>query len=67
MADGKAATVESREGFCILCGQCVAVCPTGSLFFQGSAVGEMKHSADLIRMLASARRRHEWVDPEVPA
>jgi ferredoxin len=29
--DGKAATVESREGTCILCGQCVAVCPTEAL------------------------------------
>jgi bidirectional [NiFe] hydrogenase diaphorase subunit len=52
---------------CTWCGKCVAVCPTGSLFYQGSAVGEMKHSADMIRMLASARQRHEWVDPEVPA
>jgi NAD-dependent dihydropyrimidine dehydrogenase PreA subunit/nitroreductase len=29
--DGKAATVESRQDNCILCGQCVAVCPTESL------------------------------------
>ena len=29
--DGKAATVESREDHCILCGQCVAVCPTEAL------------------------------------
>ncbi len=50
---------------CTWCGKCVAVCPTGSLFYQGSAVGEMQHTADMIRMLASARRRHEWVDPEV--
>ncbi len=50
---------------CTWCGKCVAVCPTGSLFYQGSAVGEMQHSADMIAMLASARRRHEWVDPEV--
>ncbi len=52
---------------CTWCGKCVAVCPTGSLFYQGSAIGEMHHSADMIRILASARRRHEWVDPEVPA
>jgi NAD-dependent dihydropyrimidine dehydrogenase PreA subunit/nitroreductase len=31
MVDGKAATVEDREDTCILCGQCVAVCPTESL------------------------------------
>jgi len=29
--DGKAATVQGREENCILCGQCVAVCPTESL------------------------------------
>jgi NAD-dependent dihydropyrimidine dehydrogenase PreA subunit/nitroreductase len=29
--DGKAATVDSREEACILCGQCVAVCPTEAL------------------------------------
>lgn len=29
--DGKATTVESREEHCILCGQCVAVCPTDAM------------------------------------
>ncbi|HEY5651110.1 MAG TPA: bidirectional hydrogenase complex protein HoxU [Acidimicrobiia bacterium] len=52
---------------CTWCGKCVAACPTGSLFYQGSAVGEMHHSAGMIRMLASARRDHEWIDPEVRA
>jgi NAD-dependent dihydropyrimidine dehydrogenase PreA subunit len=31
MVDEKAATVENRAGACILCGQCIAVCPTESL------------------------------------
>jgi ferredoxin len=31
LADGKAATVVSRAGHCILCGQCVAVCPNEAL------------------------------------
>jgi ferredoxin len=31
IVDGSAATVEAREESCIVCGQCVAVCPTGSL------------------------------------
>jgi ferredoxin len=31
MAEEKAATVEARADACILCGQCVAVCPTESL------------------------------------
>ncbi|MFA4916938.1 MAG: nitroreductase family protein [Syntrophales bacterium] len=31
IVDGKAATVEGRADTCIMCGQCVAVCPTESL------------------------------------
>jgi len=31
MVDGKAATVESRADECIMCGQCIAVCPTESI------------------------------------
>jgi len=31
IVDGKAATVEERAKECIMCGQCVAVCPTESL------------------------------------
>jgi ferredoxin len=31
VVDGRAATVEGRAGSCILCGQCVAVCPAGAL------------------------------------
>jgi len=29
--DGNARTVDSREDNCILCGQCVAVCPTEAM------------------------------------
>jgi bidirectional [NiFe] hydrogenase diaphorase subunit len=50
---------------CTWCGKCVAVCPTGALFYQGRAVGEMRHDADLIAWLATAREEHEWLDPEV--
>jgi bidirectional [NiFe] hydrogenase diaphorase subunit len=49
---------------CTWCGKCVAVCPTGSLFYQGSAVGEMEHAPDVIHRLAVARNRGEWLDPE---
>ena len=31
VVNGKAATIENRSGNCILCGQCVAICPTESL------------------------------------
>lgn len=50
---------------CTWCGKCVAVCPTGALAHQGSAVGEMEHSADLVARLAAARERGEWLTPEV--
>lgn len=52
---------------CTWCGKCVAVCPTGSLSYQGSAVGEMEHSVAIIKRLAVARSRGEWLDPEAPA
>lgn len=48
---------------CTWCGKCVAVCPTGALSYQGSAVGEMRHQPDMIARLAAARERHEWYDP----
>lgn len=49
---------------CTWCGKCVAVCPTGAMFYQGSAVGEMEHSADMVSRLAAARRDGEWLDSE---
>ena len=49
---------------CTWCGKCVAVCPTGSLAYQGSAVGEMVHQPDLVARLASARKG-EWLDPAI--
>ena len=49
---------------CTWCGKCVAVCPTGSLFYQGRSVGEMEHQADIVKRLAIARTRGEWIDPE---
>lgn len=48
---------------CTWCGKCVAVCPTGSLAYQGKAVGEMRHMPDLVERLVSARRDHEWMEP----
>jgi bidirectional [NiFe] hydrogenase diaphorase subunit len=48
---------------CTWCGKCVAVCPTGALFYQGSAVGEMRHSPDLVGRLMKARSDHEWIEP----
>jgi bidirectional [NiFe] hydrogenase diaphorase subunit len=41
---------------CTWCGKCVAVCPTGALFVQGPAVGEMRHDPDLVD-LPDARTR----------
>ena len=49
---------------CTWCGKCVAVCPTGSLSYQGTSVGEMVHQADLVTRLAAARKG-EWLDPSI--
>ena len=49
---------------CTWCGKCVAVCPTGSLAYQGSSIGEMEHDPVMIKRLAVARNRGEWLDPE---
>jgi bidirectional [NiFe] hydrogenase diaphorase subunit len=48
---------------CTWCGKCVAVCPTGSLAYQGRAVGEMQHQTDIVIRLATARNKGEWIDP----
>lgn len=49
---------------CTWCGKCVAVCPTGSLAYQGRSVGEMEHDPAMIKRLAVARNRREWLYPE---
>jgi bidirectional [NiFe] hydrogenase diaphorase subunit len=48
---------------CTQCGKCVAACPTGALFAQHTAMGESRHSPDLIARLVAARRDHEWLPP----
>lgn len=48
---------------CTQCGKCVASCPTGALFAQHTAMGESRHSPDLIARLMAARRDHEWLPP----
>jgi bidirectional [NiFe] hydrogenase diaphorase subunit len=58
------ATPWGESTACTWCGKCVAVCPTGSLSYQGSAVGEMEHSVAMISRLAVARNRGEWLNPE---
>jgi bidirectional [NiFe] hydrogenase diaphorase subunit len=49
---------------CTWCGKCVAVCPTGTLSYQGSAVGEMAHQPNMIYRLATAREHGVWLDLE---
>jgi bidirectional [NiFe] hydrogenase diaphorase subunit len=49
---------------CTWCGKCVAVCPTGSLAYQGRSIGEMEHDPVMIKRLAVARNRGEWLYPE---
>jgi ferredoxin len=42
MVDEKAATVEDRADHCIVCGQCVAVCPTKSLTMPQLPMGDFE-------------------------
>ena len=51
---------------CTQCGKCVAACPTGALFAQHAAMGEARHTPDLIARLVAARRDHEWLPPTPP-
>ena len=42
IANGKASTIEEREEHCILCGHCVAVCPTEARLKEpGTLIGGM--------------------------
>ncbi|MGG6293929.1 bidirectional hydrogenase complex protein HoxU [Leptolyngbya sp. AN02str] len=45
---------------CTSCGKCVAACPTGAIFNQGSTVGEMVHDRARIEFLVTARQTHQW-------
>jgi bidirectional [NiFe] hydrogenase diaphorase subunit len=40
---------------CTNCGKCVNVCPTGALFYQGRAVGEMTHRPEVLATLMRMR------------
>jgi bidirectional [NiFe] hydrogenase diaphorase subunit len=46
---------------CTSCGKCVASCPTGALFRQGSTVAESEHDKGMLEFLITAREKKQWV------
>jgi bidirectional [NiFe] hydrogenase diaphorase subunit len=46
---------------CTSCGKCVAACPTGALFHQGSTVAEAQHDKGRLASLITAREKKQWV------
>jgi len=45
---------------CTSCGKCVAVCPTGALFPQGTPIGGLERDRKRIELLVVAREHKEW-------
>ena len=46
---------------CTSCGKCVQVCPTGALYTDGAAVGEMEKNRRFLQYIVTAREKREWI------